>query len=64
MISDQEAMGLACESLAGDDFYQPAHRELFKTISEMYLKNIPVDAVTLTDKLKEKGIFEDRKSVV
>lgn len=58
MISDPDALTACCEALVADDFYQIPHKELFKAMSELYLKNIPVDIVTLADKLKEKGIFE------
>jgi len=58
MMSDPEALGISCEGLTADDFYNTAHRELFKTMQGMYIKNIPVDVVTLADKLKEKDTLD------
>lgn len=58
MISDRDALVASCEALEAADFYQIPHRELFQAITELYIKSIPVDIVTLADKLKEKGIFE------
>jgi len=41
--------------LRPDDFYTTAHKEIFSAITELYTKEKPVDLVTLTNRLKEKG---------
>ena len=37
------------------DFYQQAHARIFRTIMELYLKNEPVDIVTVCMLLKDRG---------
>lgn len=57
MLYDKEAVSMAYESLKGEDFYKPTHKELFDSMIELFIKNTPVDAVTLKSKLEEKGVL-------
>ena len=58
MLSDRDALSSACGRLLGDDFYRPSHREIFDAMYDLYVANVPVDAVTLTDKLSERNMFD------
>lgn len=58
IIMDNEAAGVASEILVADDFYRPDHRFIYDAIMELYNNAEPVDLVTIQDKLKEKGVFE------
>jgi len=58
MLFDREAISIAYESLRGDDFYRPDHKALYEAMLELFTKNIPVDAITLCDKLGEQGILD------
>lgn len=58
ILFDQEALSISYESLRGEDFYSPANKVIYETMIEMFNKNIPVDAVTLKNKLDEKAITE------
>lgn len=58
MLSDRDALITACERLYGEDFYQPSNGEIFSTMQELYTSNVPVDIITLNDKLKEKNMLE------
>ncbi|MDR1689780.1 MAG: replicative DNA helicase [Clostridiales bacterium] len=58
MLSDNEALVASCEFLLAEDFYIIQNKELFRAMLELYVKNVPVDIVTLADKLKEKGLFD------
>ena len=58
MLSDRDALSLACGRLGSGDFYRPSHREIFDAMYLLYVGNVAVDAVTLSDKLTEKGVFE------
>ena len=40
------------------DFYSEAHSEIYKAMSKVYAKSIPVDFVTLTDELEKEGKLE------
>lgn len=47
----EKAIGL----LSIEDFYLPRHQMVFKAISEMYTKDIPVDIITISDYLLKEG---------
>ena len=52
MLMDQEAIAAAMELLSAEDFYQKQYGTLFEAIAALYGEGIPVDAVTLQDRLK------------
>ena len=56
MILDGEAITVASEIIAGDDFYGKQYGVLFDTMVELNDEGKPVDLVTLQDRLKEKDI--------
>ncbi len=58
MIFDKEAIATATEILTGDDFYSPENKVIFEGCFELFSKGVPVDLITLKDKLVEKGVFE------
>lgn len=58
MFLDREAASLALEILQGDDFYRPDHRMVFEAAEELYHGGIPIDMITMKNKLEEKGVFE------
>ncbi|ARC83342.1 replicative DNA helicase [Clostridium argentinense CDC 2741] len=61
MLIDKAAIAAAAETLEGEDFYRDSHKVIFKSIKELYQKDIPVDMITLiehlrsTEKLDEAG---------
>ncbi|MBQ9564169.1 MAG: replicative DNA helicase [Synergistaceae bacterium] len=57
-ILEPNALGAALETLKPEDFYDLNHRTLFETMKEMYAANRPVDFLTLTDELTQRGLFE------
>lgn len=52
---DGDALSKALEILSPDglDFFLPAHRDIFRCMVTLYEQRIPVDIVTLSDKLKQ-----------
>jgi replicative DNA helicase len=58
MLFDREAIAAAYEMLHADDFYRPDNTGIFETMLELFLSGVPVDAVTLSDRLTEKGILD------
>ncbi|MCL2357778.1 MAG: replicative DNA helicase [Defluviitaleaceae bacterium] len=58
MLFDREAISTAHEILRSEDFYRPDNQKIFETMVELYSRNTPVDVVTLSDKLAEKGLLE------
>ena len=58
MLFDREAIAVAMETLRGEDFYSPANEIVYDTMLELFSRGVPVDVVTLGDKLTEKGMLE------
>ena len=56
MIMDRDAIITATEMLHKDDFYHHQYGVLFEAMSELFMANLPVDLVTLQNKLKEKDV--------
>lgn len=42
-------------ALMPDDFYRPAHRVVFSAIMELFVRDIPIDQVSLADYLEASG---------
>lgn len=58
ILISSEALEIVFRSLKVETFYFQNHQELYKTIIEMYTKQIPIDAVTLNTFLQDKGNLE------
>ena len=56
MIMDKDAIMTANEMLLSEDFYHQQYGILFDTMVELYNAGLPVDLVTLQNKLKEKNV--------
>lgn len=56
MIMDREAITVASEIIAGEDFYGKQYGVLFDSMVELNDEGKPVDLVTLQDRLKEKDV--------
>lgn len=63
MLMDKDAILAASEILNGEEFYQQQYGVLFETMVELYNDGIPVDLVTLPEKLKEKSLPPELTSV-
>ena len=63
MIMDKDAIVTAMEMLISEDFYYQQYGILFDTMIELYNKSLPVDLVTLQNKLKEKDVPEEIASL-
>ena len=56
MIMDREAIIAASEILLKEDFYHQQYGVLFEAMVELYTENVPVDLITLQNRLKEKDV--------
>ena len=56
MIMDREAIVAASGLISGEDFYNKQYGILYETMVELNDKGLPVDIVTLQDRLKEKDV--------
>ncbi|MEG1719585.1 MAG: replicative DNA helicase [Clostridia bacterium] len=59
ILIDPMSVDEVCSDLKSNYFYIKSHREIFECILEMYNLNIPIDAVTLLDKVKSRGNFDE-----
>lgn len=57
MFLEREAVASAVEMLRGDDFYRPDYRGVFEAAADLFAGGIPVDVITIKNKLEEKQIF-------
>ena len=54
MIMDKDAIMAANEILISEDFYHQQYGVVFDTMVELFNAGLPVDLITLQNKLKEK----------
>lgn len=59
IILEGESITRAIEILSPDDFYREAHRKIYTAMLELFDKNEPIDFITLTEHLKDKGELEE-----
>jgi replicative DNA helicase len=55
ILIDNEVLSDVLEIITPDDFYSTPLRTMFSAISELNQRNIPVDLVTVANRLQEKG---------
>ncbi len=58
MMQDPNAVILAAERLEKEDFYEPAHQEIFDAMRRLHTGGMPVDLITLDEALTKKGTLE------
>lgn len=63
MIMDRDAIITASEIVTGEDFYQHQNGILYDAMIELYGEGMPVDLVTLQNKLKEKDLPSELASI-
>ena len=54
-----ELLNEILDVVSADDFYLPANKYLFQAVTELYIKNITPDIVTVLDWLQNKKLLED-----
>jgi replicative DNA helicase len=59
ILRDNNTLLDVIEILAPEDFYRTAHRKIFIAIVDLFDKTEPIDLVTVTNRLKEKGQLEE-----
>lgn len=55
MFQQSEALLSVLEHLGENDFYLPAHREIFFAMDDLHGKGLPVDEVTVVEFLEKRG---------
>ena len=59
MLMNREAVVNVADMLTKDDFYQPQYGVIFEAMVELYHEGTAIDLITLTERLKEKGVPEN-----
>ncbi len=59
MMISPGAIGAVSEIVDAGDFYRESHAKIYRAALALYAKGEPVDAITLTDQLEERGELED-----
>lgn len=59
LMLDKDAIIKVVDILRPGDFYRQAHNLIYEAMLDLYEKNEPIDILSLTAKLKEKGILDE-----
>ncbi len=59
MLIDADCIALVIEQLKANDFYFSQNRAIYETFVAMFLSGETIDPVTVLEKLKENGIFDE-----
>jgi replicative DNA helicase len=59
MMLSPGAIGAVSEIVDARDFYRESHAKIYRASIALYAKGEPVDAITLTDELEERGELDD-----
>ena len=55
MLMSKDAIADVVEVLRGNDFYRPAHEQVYEAVIDLYGRGEPADAVTVADLLSKRG---------
>lgn len=58
IMLDKDAMLKVVDLLSPADFYNPARQKIYEIALELFSKGQPIDALTVTSKLKEKKLIQ------
>ena len=59
MLISRDAVSSVLEIVKSDDFYRKQNQVIFDATLELFSKGEPVDAITIADHLKKKGLLEE-----
>lgn len=58
VLLSSDAANIALEMLKAEDFYRPAHQQVFEAVHLLFDANEPIDAVTVSEMLRRDGTLE------
>ena len=58
LFINEDAPVTVLSEVKPDDFYQPAHRDIFQAMLELYWKDKPIDIATIVQQTEEMGVYE------
>lgn len=59
LLLDKDAVIAVAEFLSPDDFYDERNRQIYMAIISLFEERIPVDVLTVTERLKKKKVLKD-----
>lgn len=59
MMLERTALEKGMEILSADDFYRPAHQEVFDALMSLAERDEPVDLITLQEELRKRAKLDD-----
>ena len=62
MLSDSRCVNDVIGMVRPDDFYLQANRDIYETIYEMFSYSQVIDPVTVLDKMRERGVYDEQSS--
>ncbi|MDR1926508.1 MAG: replicative DNA helicase, partial [Endomicrobium sp.] len=57
MLIEKEAILKVLDVINERDFYKEIHRQIFSVIYDLYIKNQPIDLLTVSETLKKNGML-------
>ncbi len=58
MLIEHGAATIALQMLKPGDFYKPANRHIFETLSNLYERDNPLDLLTVENELRDNGLLD------
>ena len=62
MLIDSRCVNDVIGMLRPDEFYLQTNRDIYETIYEMFSYSQVIDPVTVLDKMRERGVFDEANS--
>ena len=59
LMLEKDAFSEVCDILQPDSFYKPAHKSIYEAILALTQKSLPVDMLTVIEKLRNMGKLEE-----
>lgn len=58
MLIEHGAATIALQMLKSSDFYKPANRHIYETLSNLFERDNPLDLLTVENELRDKGLLD------
>ena len=59
LMLERDALSEVCDILQPDSFYKPAHKCIYEAIISLNQQSLPVDMLTVIEKLRNMGAMEE-----
>src|SRR3989344_3001006 len=59
LMLDKNAITRVADLLTPEDFYKKTHQEIYKVFQELFEKGEPIDFLSVSNRLKERGVLEE-----